>query len=130
MKLAPGGKATEAWKTMDMVCHHGGYVIEGGCIYGNHNNGWTCLDLKTGDKKWSQQAVGKGSLCWADGMLYLFGEQGGRAALATCSPQGLEMKGRVQVAGTGPSWAHPVVIGGRLYLRYDTNLYCYDVRAK
>ena len=54
----------------------------------------------------------------------------GRAALATCSPQGLEIKGRVQVAGTGTSWAHPVVIGGRLYLRYDTNLYCYDVRAK
>ena len=74
--------------------------------------------------------MGKGSLCWADGMLYLFGENGGRAALATCSPQGLEVKGQLQVAGSGPSWAHPVVIGGRLYLRYDTNLYCYDVRGK
>ncbi len=130
MKLAPGGKAEQAWTTQDMVCHHGGYVIEGGCIYGNHNNGWACLDLKTGEKKWFEQAVGKGSLCWADGMLYLFSEKAGLAALATCSPQGLEIKGRVQVAGTGTSWAHPVVIGGRLYLRYDTNLYCYDVRAK
>ncbi|MCX6906418.1 MAG: PQQ-binding-like beta-propeller repeat protein [Verrucomicrobia bacterium] len=130
MKLEAGGKATEAWTTMDMVCHHGGYVIQDGCIYGNNNNGWACLDLKSGEKKWFQQAVGKGSLCWADGMLYLFSETAGRAALATCSPQGLEMKGRVQVAGSGPSWAHPVVIGGRLYLRYDTNLYCYDVRAK
>ena len=63
-------------------------------------------------------------------MLYLFSETNGQAALATCSPDGLEIKGRVQVAGSGPSWAHPVVIGGRLYLRYDTNLYCYDVRAK
>jgi len=130
MKLAPGGKAEEAWTTQEMVCHHGGYVIEGGYVYGNHSNGWTCLDLKSGEKKWSESAVGKGSLCWADGMLYLFGENGGRAALATCSPEGLEIKGRVQVAGSGPSWAHPVVIGGRLYLRYDTNLYCYDVRAK
>ena len=73
--------------------------------------------------------MGKGSLCYADGMLYLFGESGGKAGLATCSPDGMEMRGDVQVQGEGPSWAHPVVIGGRLYLRYDTNLYCFDVRA-
>ena len=40
------------------------------------------------------------------------------------------MKGTFNVEGEGPSWAHPVVIGGRLYLRYDTNLYCYNVRAE
>ena len=61
-------------------------------------------------------------------MLYLFGENGGKAALATCSPEGLELRGTVSVAGDGPSWAHPVVTGGRLYLRYDTNLYCFDVK--
>ena len=79
---------------------------------------------------WSDQGVGKGSLCWADGMLYLFSENNGQAALATCSPQGLEIAGQVKVEGEGPSWAHPVVIGGRLYLRYDTNLYCFDVRGE
>jgi hypothetical protein len=42
----------------------------------------------------------------------------------------MEMKGRLRVQGSGPSWAHPVVIGGRLYLRYDRNLYCFDVKAK
>jgi len=63
-------------------------------------------------------------------MLYLFSESKGRAALATCSPDGLEITGRVEVKGSGPSWAHPVVIGGRLYLRYDTHLYCFDVRAR
>jgi hypothetical protein len=124
-----GTKAEEAWTTTDMVCHHGGYIIENGLIYGNNGGGWACLDLKTGNKKWSAQGVGKGSVIWAEGMLYLFSETKGQAGLATCSPDGLEMKGRVQVAGSGPSWAHPVVIGGRLYLRYDTNLYCYDVRS-
>jgi hypothetical protein len=63
-------------------------------------------------------------------MLYLFSENNGQGALATCSPDGLKVTGRVQVRGSGPSWAHPVVIGGRLYLRYDTNLYCFDVKAK
>lgn len=130
MKLGPAGKATEAWTTRDMICHHGGYVIDNGYIYGNNGNGWTCLELKTGKKQWENPGVGKGSLCWADDMLYLFSEDRGQAALATCSPQGMQIKGRVKVDGEEKSWAHPVVIGGRLYLRYDTNLYCFDVKAK
>jgi outer membrane protein assembly factor BamB len=121
--------AQEAWTTKDMVCHHGGYIVHEGHLYGNHNGGWSCLELKTGQKKWHEKAVGKGSLCFADGMLYLFGERGGKAALATCSPEGMEIKGKVTVEGTGTSWAHPVVIGGRLYLRYADNLYCFDVKA-
>ena len=120
--------ADVAWKTNDMVCHHGGYVIHKGYIYGNHEGGWTCLDLKTGKKKWNEKAVGKGSLCFADGMLYLFSEDGGKAGLATCSPEGLKVKGKVKVKGDGPSWAHPVVVGGRLYLRYDNHLYCFSVK--
>lgn len=129
VKLGRGGTASEAWTTRDMVCHHGGYVIHDGCIYGNHEQGWACLDLKTGQKKWGERGVGKGSLCWADDMLYLFSERDGEAALATCSPDGLAIKGRVKVDGGGPSWAHPVVIGGRFYLRYANNLYCYDVKG-
>jgi outer membrane protein assembly factor BamB len=113
-----------------MVYHHGGYVIHEGYIYGNNGGSFACLDLKTGEKKWEERAVGKGSLCWADGMLYLFSENNGQAALATCSPEKLELRGRVQVEGEGKSWAHPVVIGGRLYLRYDTTLYAFDVKAK
>lgn len=120
--------AQEAWTTKDMVCHHGGYIVHEGHIYGNHSGGWSCLELKTGQKKWHEKAVGKGSLCFADGMLYLFGENGGKAALATFSPDGMEVKGTVTVKGSGPSWAHPVVIGGRLYLRYAENLYCFDVK--
>jgi outer membrane protein assembly factor BamB len=121
-------KADVAWLTRDMDCHHGGYVIHEGYIYGNHDRGWACLDLKTGKRMWNERGVGKGSLCFADGMLYLFSENDGQAALATCSPEGLRLTGKVKVKGAGPSWAHPVVAGGRLYLRYDTNLYCFDVK--
>ena len=130
MKLGQNGSAAEAWFTKDMVCHHGGYIIDNGCIYGNNSDGWACLDLKTGQPKWKDRGVGKGSIAWADGMLYLMSEKNGEGALATCSPEGLKITGRVKVAGNGPSWAHPVIIGGRLYLRYDTNLYCFDVKAK
>jgi outer membrane protein assembly factor BamB len=121
--------AEEAWTTKDLICHHGGYLIHEGHVYGNHEGGWSCLELKTGDKKWNARGVGKGSLCFADGMLYLFSESQGQAALATCSTEGIELKGKVKVKGKGPSWAHPVVVGGRLYLRYDTHLYCFDVKS-
>jgi len=111
-----------------MVCHHGGYVIHEGYIYGNNGGGWACLDLRTGKRMWNERGVGKGSLCYADGMLYLFGEKGGRVGLAKASPDGFEMSGQFSVEGSGTSWAHPVVVGGRLYLRYADNLYCYDVK--
>ena len=66
-----GGRvsANEAWTTRDMNCHHGGYVIHEGHIYGNHSAGWSCLDLKTGEEKWNERGVGKGSVLWADDML-------------------------------------------------------------
>jgi outer membrane protein assembly factor BamB len=130
LKLKTDGDAVAAdvaWTTRDMDCHHGGYVIHEGYIYGNNGGGWACLELATGKKAWNERAVGKGSLCFADGMLYLFSENGGAGGLATCSPEGLEMKGKVKVDGSGTSWAHPVVSGGRLYLRYDKNLYCFQV---
>ncbi len=131
VKLEVSGQdvtATEAWRTKDMVCHHGGFVILDGYIYGNHSGGWACLDLKTGRKQWYEKGVGKGSLCYADGMLYVFGEKGGKAGLAELSSTGFKLSGTFSVKGKGPSWAHPVVTGGRLYLRYDDNLYCFDVK--
>jgi outer membrane protein assembly factor BamB len=122
---------TEAWQSKDMICHHGGYVIDQGYIYGNHNGGWSCLDLKTGQAKWKdQKGVGKGSLCLADGMLYLFGETGGQVGLAAVSTNGLTMSGQMKVEGTAQSWAHPVVANGKLFIRYDCNLYCFNAKSK
>lgn len=132
VKLKKDGEkvsAEEAYRTTDMVSHHGGYVIHEGHVYGNHEGGYTCLELATGKKKWFEKGPGKGSLCWADNMLFLFGEKGGQAMLATCSPERMEVKGQFSVQGTETSWAHPVVINGRLYLRYADNLYCFDVKG-
>ena len=110
-----------AWTTHEMVCHHGGYIIHEGYIYGNHGGGWACLDLKTGKKKWSEKAVGKGSLCLADGMLYLFSENDGQAALATCSPEGLKLKGKVKVKGKGPGGRIPSSsAGGSIFATMPT----------
>ncbi|MCE5280400.1 MAG: PQQ-binding-like beta-propeller repeat protein [Planctomycetaceae bacterium] len=122
--------ATEAYRSKDMVCHHGGFVLDGGHVYGDNGGGVSCIELASGKTKWKHPAVGKGSLIWADGMLYLFGEKDGQAALAAASPEGLKITGKIQVAGKGPSWAHPVVTNGSLLLRYDDTLYVYSIKAQ
>jgi len=136
MKLSVSGQkvtAKELWRTEDMDCMVGGFVIHDGYIYGNNRGGYACIELKTGKTIWKtdgEKAGGRGSLCWADGMLYLYSEKEGKASLATCSPKGLEIKGTVTTPGMDQSWAHPVVFGGKLYLRYNDNLFCFDVKAK
>ena len=79
---------------------------------------------------WRDRSVGKGSVTFADGNLYLQGENN-VVGLAEASPTGYEEKGRFQIADKGlPSWAHPVVSDGRLYVRNQDTLMAYDIKAK
>ena len=78
---------------------------------------------------WRDRSVGKGSLAYADGQLYMLSEDN-VVGLAEATPTGYREKGRFQIADQGlPSWAHPVVSGGRLYIRNQNILTVYDVRA-
>ena len=119
----------EAWKSRDFNCHPGNYVVADGMVFGKGRRGLTCADLKTGETKW-QERVGAGQACWGDGMLYVFSDSGGRMSLVDPAALSDRVKGKFSVAGSGKSWSHPVIIDGRLYVRYDTNLYCYNVKAK
>ncbi|MEW6359021.1 MAG: PQQ-binding-like beta-propeller repeat protein [Planctomycetota bacterium] len=123
-------KAKQAWETRDMVCHHGGYVVVDGYIYGNNENGWACIELKSGQTKWKEQGVGKGSICYADGMLYTYSENGGVIGLVEANPKRFNLVSQFRVQGQDKSWAHPAVTDGRLYLRYGDTLYVFDVKAK
>lgn len=130
LKIGDDRKAEQVWQTdVDAECHLGDFIAHKGYLYGHHDRSWKCFHLATGEEAWSSKPLRKGALCFADGMLYLFQESRGLAALATCSPSGIEVRGKMQVKGRGQSWAHPVVAGGRLYLRYARTLYCFDVRT-
>ncbi|MGE0128770.1 MAG: PQQ-binding-like beta-propeller repeat protein [Blastocatellales bacterium] len=129
---AQGGevKAQELYFTKDMMNHHGGMVLVNGYLYGFSNSILTCIEFATGKKMWVNRSVGKGSLTYADGMLYLFSEKN-VVGLAEANPNTYVEKGRFSVADQGwPSWAHPVVIGGKLYIRDQGMLTSYDVKAK
>jgi hypothetical protein len=123
-------KAKIAWKSMDIRTQYGGWVIHDGYIYGNNMYEWSCVELKTGKTVWKGIGVKKGSISYADGMLYLYGIDKGQVALAEATTKGLKLVGDFNVAGRGTSRAHPVITGGRMYIRYDDNLYCFDVKAK
>ncbi|MBI1759913.1 MAG: PQQ-like beta-propeller repeat protein [Acidobacteria bacterium] len=123
-------KATEAYFTKEMMNHHGGMVLVNGYLYGFSNAILTCIEFSTGKVMWKDRSVGKGSITYADGMLYLLGEKQ-MAGLAEANPKAYVEKGRFPINDRGwDSWAHPVVVGGKLYLRNQNELTCYDVKGK
>ncbi|MAT14464.1 MAG: serine/threonine protein kinase [Planctomyces sp.] len=135
-KTEDGGiAAEEVYFTKDMQNHHGGMIVINDALYGaNGGNGggfMSCLDFKTGDILWRDRDAPKGSLVAAGGMLYLFSEDGEAVLFEPNSKQYVE-KGRFKIPtrSEAPAWAHPVVANGKLYLRDQGNLYCYDVRAQ
>jgi outer membrane protein assembly factor BamB len=129
---ANGGevKAQEIYFTRDMKNHHGGIVLVNGYLYGYSDSILTCLEFATGKVMWRNRSVGKGSLTYADGNLYLLSEDN-VVGLAVATPTGYEEKGRFEISDQGwPSWAHPVVSGGRLYIRNQKMLASYDIRGQ
>lgn len=115
--------------------HHGGMVMVGDYIYGGHghNNGLPfCLEWKTGKLAWGPlRGPGERSaaVLYADGNLYVRYENG-VMALIEASPKGYNVKGSFSPATSGSSWPHPVIYHGRLYLRGDHQIVCYDIRQK
>ncbi len=122
--------ATEIYFTRNMKNHHGGVVLVNGYLYGFNDSILTCLEFSTGNQMWRDRSVGKGTITYADGNLYLQGENN-IVGLAEASPTAYKEKGRFTIADQGrPSWAHPVVSGGRLYVRNQATLSAYDIKAK
>ena len=128
---AQGGevKADEIYFNREMMNHHGGVVLIDGYVYGFNNSILSCVEFATGKTVWRDRSVGKGTLTFADGHLYLLSENN-VAGLAEASPAGYKETGRFQIADQGwPSWAHPVVCAGKFYIRNQGTLTCYDVKA-
>lgn len=120
-------KADEVYFTKKMANHHGGLVRVGDHFYG-FGEGLMCLDFKSGEVVWKNRSVGKGSLVYADGMLYCLGE-GYEVALVEATPDSYKESGRFKIDNLGrQAWAHPVVANGRFFLRNMGRLTAYDVK--
>jgi len=133
LELAAGGggvSAREVYFTRDMRNHHASSVLVGDHLYGFSGAILTAMRFDTGEVAWRDRSVGKGSLVFADNRLYLFSENG-VVGLAEANPEGYGERGRFAIeTGRLPTWSHPVVSGGKLFIRDQDTIYAYDVRAR
>jgi len=130
-KNKSGFTAEKVWFSESPDNHHGGVVLVDGYLYGSGSKkrGWTCLDFKTGWENYRAESSGKGSVLYADGMLYCF-DEGGGMQLVEASLERWKVVSEFDVpqGGKGKFWAHPVIHNGRLYLRHAAHIYVYDVK--
>jgi outer membrane protein assembly factor BamB len=127
----------EVYANKLMKNHHGGVIQLGKYVYGYSDEvGWLCLDLETGQRKWREkEALGKGAIGYADGHFYCVEEKEGNVVLIDASPEGWTERGRFVLTpqsknrkDRGGIWTHPVIVDGKLFLRDQEILYCFDVR--
>ncbi len=122
--------ASEVYFTKEMRNHHASSVLVGDYVYGFSSTILTAMHFDTGKVAWRDRSVGKGSLIFADERLYVFGENG-VVGLAEANPERYVEHGRFRLETGGlPTWSHPVVSGGKLFIRDQNTLYAYDVAAR
>ena len=114
---------------------HGGVVLVGDYLYGDSDDRgipW-CAELMTGKQVWESRGSGRGSaaITAADGHLYIrFAD--GQMVLAKASPEGYEEVGSFKIPDSGerPSWSYPIIVDGKLFLREQDRIFCYDVKKQ
>jgi len=125
-----------AWVDTVLDVHHGGVVHVDGYIYGANwiNNGqgnWCCIEWETGKKQYDVKWKTKGSIIYADGMLYCYEEKTGYIALVEATPDGFNVISSFNInLGTGPHWSHPVIKNGILYIRHMDALMAFNIKIK
>ncbi len=136
VKINPDGRSVqELWFGTELDNCHGGVVCLDGHLYGSgcrlYKRGLLCVELATGKIKYNAREIGKVSITHADGLLYCLGNDS-KMALVDVTPERAKVVSKFK-----PPWkerppclSHPVICGGRLYIRHLGELFVYDVRAK
>ena len=126
-----GRQAKQAWSTTLDTCT-GTVLFRDGLLYGSgyqKHKSWLCIDWNTGETRYESKDLTTGSAVYADGRLYCLAENG-RAALLRPTPKRFEIDSQFELVPERASdaWAHPVLLNGRIYLRYHDALWCYAIR--
>lgn len=132
LKLSEDGKSVvQKWRNESFQNLMGGIILLDGVIYGAtyRKSRWSAIDTSTGEEKILSEDFGFGVIIYADGLFYLYSEEG-EVALVKMDRNTFEIKGRFQVPlGTDEHWAHPVIKDKRLYIRHGDALMVYDISA-
>lgn len=111
----------------------GGSVLIDGNLFGSIGETMACVDFMTGTIKWQDRGIGSASICFADGRLYLHSVKN-ELAMIEASPEGFKPLGKFALPGTtdhgnAKPWTHPVISNGRLYVRDQADVWCYDIKG-
>ncbi|MBL8818158.1 MAG: PQQ-like beta-propeller repeat protein [Planctomyces sp.] len=137
LNISPNNEVQKLYENKIMKNHHGGVILLGDYLYGHSDaDGWICQKLESGEKVWSNEGKNdsKGCLTFADGKLICLEEQTGNCILAEASSEGWKEISRFKMepqttkrSNRGKIWTHPVVANGKLYLRDQEIISCYDI---
>jgi outer membrane protein assembly factor BamB len=136
-KDAAGLKTTRTWANMNLSNAHGGVILQDDYLYGAQElRSWRCLDFKTGERKWEDmESVGPGSIVAVDGMMLILSQDTNIVSLVQMSPAGMKVTGQFPLPTISKlrkpeakAFSHLVVAGGRLYVREQEMLFCYDLK--
>ncbi|MEZ6042934.1 MAG: PQQ-binding-like beta-propeller repeat protein [Planctomycetaceae bacterium] len=137
LNIGPNNQVEKIYENKVMKNHHGGVILIGDKLYGHSDSvGWVCQDLNSGEEIWSEGGKNgsKGAVTSADGKLYCLEEGSGDCVLAEATPDGWKEISRFTIdpktkqrSDRGKIWTHPVVCNGKLYLRDQEIICCYDI---
>ncbi|MBP7933310.1 MAG: hypothetical protein KA354_01565 [Phycisphaerae bacterium] len=124
----------EVYASKEMANHHGGVVQAGGKVFGHSDGrGLVCQEISSGKVLWAEKdKLRKGCVSFADGMLYFREEDKDIFILVRASPDGFAEQGRFAQPDRArqKAWPHPTIAHGRLYLRDQGTLLCYEAKGK
>ena len=128
---------TDLWHTKDMQNHHGGVIKIGDYFYGSSAKAWVCQKESDGQMAWADRRIGKGCLTYADGLFYHVEERTGRVLLIKADPESHTIISQFKMEPQterrkfrGKIWVHPVIANGKLYVRDQEIIICYDIKAE
>ena len=135
LNLSPDGSSVELkWSNSNLDTHHGGMVLLDGYIYGanwinNGNGNWVCQEWETGKVMYEKKWFNKGSIIYADGLLYIYEEKQGHVGLVEPTPEKFRKISSFKIeGGSGPYWAHMSIYDKKLFVRHGTVLFVYDIK--
>jgi outer membrane protein assembly factor BamB len=131
LNIRPQGdafRAAEVWKNNNMKNKFNSSVLHEGYVYGLDEGILACVDVRTGERKWKGGRYGFGQLLVADGHLIVLTERG-EVALVKATPESHQELASFS-ALSGKTWNNPALAGGRLIVRNQTEMACYDLRPR
>ncbi len=127
------GEPKEVYFAKTLPSGMGGSVLVNGKLYGTAGPAMMCVDYATGNVVWQDRGIGSASICFADGRLYLHGDNN-EIAMIEATDSGWKLLGKgtppnAPARGNSKAWAHPVISDGKLYIRDQSSIWCYDIRG-